>query len=79
MTIKVELTNQEAELLRDIIEWWAEGYIDSEEITIESADSIDEMLDLTSAYNEQLAMCKSILSKVPRRTNDSARPPEAGR
>jgi len=67
MTIRIELTKQEAELLRDVIEWWAEGYAESEGLTIEMASSIEEMLDITSGYSEQLTVCKDLLTKLPRR------------
>lgn len=69
MTVKIELTNQEASFLRDIIEWWAEGYVDAEGMTLEQAQSIDELLDLTSGYSEQTTMCKSILDKIPRKAS----------
>lgn len=59
----VELTDQEAELVGNVLQWWLDGLPDAKEATIDDGrtlDTMDKMLDACSGLSEQ----EDILTRV---------------
>lgn len=68
----VDLTDEEASFVGDLLDWWAEGYAEAKDLTIGDQNlTVEGLLDLCSGLDEQVDMCKSIRSKLqnPKRCN----------
>jgi hypothetical protein len=59
-------SHEEADLLLDILDNWEEGCKEAkkETTTDRTVESVEELVDLSTGYDDQLALVKSIREKV---------------
>jgi hypothetical protein len=64
--MQLEVTNEEALLLRDIIDLWCEGLPMAKELTTTdpTIESAEQLLDLMAGYDSQIATLNSVRKRL---------------
>lgn len=67
MAKTIDVTDEEAQFLTDLLDWWREGYKDAQEMTTQDRSlDMDQVLSLMGNYSHQVGMCDSLTDKLSR-------------
>ena len=67
MASALALTEKEAELVREVLQYWRDGLEDAKDATIKDArtlDTLEKMLDATRGYAETERLLAGILNRM---------------
>lgn len=66
MAVTVDLSDNEATFVMDLLEWWEGGFKEAKELTTKdiTIDGFDQLLDLMSGYDDQERMVASLKDKL---------------
>lgn len=68
MAVTLELTDEEAKFMGDLIDWWEQGIEEAVDLTItdKTIEDWDQLTDLVSGLTGQRTACLSIKEKLSR-------------
>ncbi len=74
MPKQVTLTDSEAEIVRDVIQWWLDGNVHAKEDTAQDRvfDTPEEMLEMVAGYDESDQHLRNVLDKLRRQDGESS-------
>jgi hypothetical protein len=65
MARQVDLTDEEAQFLRTLLDWWHEGFKDAKDATIQDHNlDMDDLLILTDSLAEDEKTVQTIMEKL---------------
>ena len=65
MAVLADLTDDEAQFLSDLLDWWSEGYKEAKDMTTDDRSlELDDLMNLTASLDQQAVMCHTIKDKL---------------